>query len=292
MKRTLAIIAISLLLTGCAAQSAAMQDAGGKKQEQTVVVQSSDHNYINIDLLGNLFGFTNETGKLILVSDQIEGTKDLQDINSAIGENGNVVAVKYLKTQKANEKDNGRQTSQNFDNQAGHIFEVTLGSAKGNETYYMINTSEFNTMAVSKSREGDLSEMDSDSKEEIEGIKGRKILRSWEIGRIEPDRAVYLIFFEREKDDMLASIVVKTPVKLIFKDYPAKYDESSTWRVDDGGSIYPEMFSVLFACETEKGMILGIKWMGAEGEVTTLLREQDGTFEELEIEGSRYMAPL
>jgi hypothetical protein len=142
------------------------------------------------------------------------------------------------------------------------------------------------------SQKGNQAEIDAAAKEEIEKIKGRKVKSSWEIGVVGLEKTIYLILFERENDDMLASIVMKTPRKFVFKDYPAKYNESSTWRVDDGGSIYPDLFSILFASQTESGIVLGIKWAGAEGEVTTIFVENGDKFEDLNIGTSRYTSPI
>lgn len=300
MKKIFTIITIGLLLTGCLKQDAIVQsNTSSEKQEQAAVItpspvtaQPPDSSYTDINKLNNLFGFTNEAGKLILLAGKLEETKSIDGINKAIGENGNILTIKYLRAQKRNEKDNGRQTSQNFDNVAGYIFEITQGTAKENETYYLVNDNEFNIKSILNSQAGDRTEIDTAAKEEIEKIKNRKVLKSWEIGKIESDKTIYLLQFERVKDDMLASIVMKTPTKFVFKDYPAKYDSSSTWRVDDGGNVYPEMFSILFASQTETGIIMGIKWIAFEGEVTTLLKENDDKLEELNIETSRYMSPL
>lgn len=295
MKRVLAVIAITcLLLTGCLKQDAAVQgSAGDEEQAQpTIAVQPAGDDYTEIDKLGRLFGFTNESGGLILMPGGLPEAANMADVNRAVGENGNILTIKYLKEQKRNENDNGRFTAQNFDNLEGYVFEIIQGAAKGNETYYLVNEGELNTKAVLKSREGDHSEIDTAARAEIEKVKSRKIRSSWEIGKIDPDKTIYLILFEREGEDMLASIVMKAPDKIVFKDYPAKYDASSTWRVDDGGTVYPNMFNILFAAKTENGMLLGLKWTAFEGENTVLLRENDGVFEELDIEASRYMSPI
>lgn len=46
---------------------------------------------------------------------------------------------------------------------------------------------------------------------------------------------------------MLFSLVLEDKVGLTFMDYPAviQGDEFSVWRVDDGGEVIPEMFSIL-----------------------------------------------
>jgi hypothetical protein len=292
MKKTLFIIAVILTLTGCFKQDVIIPNNTGNE-----VLPKGDttlppiNNYTDIAALTNLFGFTNETAKYIILSGKLEKGQSIDGVNRAIGENGNLLTIKYLRAQEKNEKDNGRLTAQNFDNLAGYIFEITQGTAKENETYYLIND-EFNVKSILDSQKGNQAEIDAAAKEEIEKIKNRKVKSSWEIGVLGSDKTIYLILFERENDDMLASIVMKIPAKFVFKDYPAKYNASSTWRVDDGGSVYPDLFSILFASETESGIVLAIKWAGAEGENTTLFIENGDKFEELNIGTSRYTSPL
>jgi hypothetical protein len=293
MKKILFIIVIILTLTGCLKQDVTIPNnpGNGGPPKGDTTAQPPVNNYTDIDTLSNLFGFTNETAKYIILAGSLEEGQSIVTINKAIGENGNLLTIKYLRRQEKNEKDNGRLTAQNFDNLEGYIFEITQGTAKQNETYYLIND-KFNAKSILDSQKGNQAEIDAAAKEEIEKIKGRKVKSSWEIGVVGLEKTIYLILFERENDDMLASIVMKTPRKFVFKDYPAKYNESSTWRVDDGGSIYPDLFSILFASQTESGIVLGIKWAGAEGEVTTIFVENGDKFEDLNIGTSRYTSPI
>lgn len=292
MKKILFIIAIILTLTGCFKQDVIIpNNTGNEAPPEGDTTQPPVNNYTDIAALTNLFGFTNETAKYIIIAGSLEEGQSIDGVNTAIGENGNLLTIKYQRTQEKNEKDNGRLTAQNFDNLAGYIFEITQGTAKQNETYYLIND-KFNVKSILDSQKGNQAEIDAAAKEEIEKIKGRKVKNGWDIGLIDSDKTIYLVLFERENDDMLASVVMKTPTKFVFKDYPAKYNESSTWRVDDGGSVYPELFSILFASQTESGIVLGIKWVGAEGEVTTLFIENGDKFEDLNIGTSRYTSPI
>lgn len=292
MKKILFMIAVILTLTGCFKQDVIIpNNTGNEVPPKGDTSQPPINNYTDIAVLTNLFGFTNETAKYIIIAGNLEEGQSIDGVNMAIGENGNLLTIKYLRTQEKNEKDNGRLTSQNFDNLAGYIFEITQGTAKENETYYLIND-KFNVKSILDSQKGNQAEIDTAAKEEIEKIKGRKVKNGWDIGLVDSDKTIYLVLFERENDDMLASIVMKTPTKFVFKDYPAKYNESSTWRVDDGGSVYPDLFSILFASQTESGIVLGIKWVGAEGEVTTLFIENGDKFEDLNIGTSRYTSPL
>lgn len=93
---------------------------------------------------------------------------------------------------------------------------------------------------------------------------------------------------------MLFSLVVEDGGKLKFVDYPAvvQEDEYSVWRVDDGGEVMPEMFSLLFAAETTDGLLLGLNWWGAEGINSFFLSRKGDAFKELDIQYSRYTSPL
>jgi len=286
MKKILAVILalIVLLTSGCSIKGAEVENT---KEED---IETGSRDYVDVSKLDNLFGFTNETGEFIISIETSEADRDMKFINKAIGENGNMLSLKYVRHQQRNEKDNGRQTAGNFDNISGDVFEVVEGKAEGNETYYLVNDKEFNTGSVLGSQAGDQSSIDDEAKKEIEKTKNRRIEDSWEIGRIESDIKLYLVLFERQGDDMLACVVMKTPVKIVYKDYPAKYNESSTWRVDDGGNIYPDLFSILFSARTEEGVLLGLKWAAAEGENTFLLVENGNEFE-VNIETGRYMSP-
>jgi hypothetical protein len=47
---------------------------------------------------------------------------DLSEIEYAIGDNGISYKIKYSHFQNGNHLDNGRQLSNNFDNEAGHVY--------------------------------------------------------------------------------------------------------------------------------------------------------------------------
>ncbi|MCQ6559330.1 hypothetical protein [Paenibacillus mendelii] len=240
------------------------------------------------------FGFADQTGKRILASVEESDRGQLESMHTAIGNSGQVVTVRYVSSQEAGENDNGRQTAQNFDNQAGELFEVQDGTAKPNETYFLISGAELNQKAllpVTDSRE-DQVPVDDSVKEEMKKSKNRDVQNVWQVAVIGEGQPIYLVQFERQGDEMLASLAIKTEKGLVFQDYPAKYDENSTWRVDDGGLVSPEMFSFLFAAKTADGLLIGVKWMGAEGENVSFLSQSGNTFHELDKQYGRYMSPI
>ncbi|ANY68418.1 hypothetical protein BBD42_19535 [Paenibacillus sp. BIHB 4019] len=239
------------------------------------------------------FGFADEAGKQLLASPTEGGSEQWASFNLAVGHNGQLLKIKYNNEQKATEADNGRQTAQNFANQQGQLFEVVEGKAVPNETYFLTDDQSVKPemlLSIADKRSGQAAD---DVKAAIAKSKNRSVEKLWPLEEIgTAGNALYLVQFERQGKDMLASLALQTADGFIFQDYPAEFNESSTWRVDDGGEVMPEMFSFLFAAKTAEGIVLGVKWMGAEGENVSFLSEHDGKLAELDISYGRYMSPV
>ena len=108
---------------------------------------------------------------------------------------------------------------------------------------------------------------------------------------IDNGRSVYLFEFEMKGDSALASLAYVTPDKIVYDDFPAIYDETSTWRVDDGGEFGIDYYELLAVFEKNGKIELITDWPGAEGVATSYLRENGAKFKELKVI-SRYTAPL
>lgn len=132
-------------------------------------------------------------------------------------------------------------------------------------------------------------EVDAETVEKIEAIKNGKITESSLISETDENAKICLFVFERKAEDMLASIVYVKGDKVIFKDYPAKYNEMSAWRVDAGDQ--PGLFEVLFLANSDEGLLLGITWAAPEGENVYILKEVNGVFQETDLKAARYWAP-
>ncbi|SFE39756.1 hypothetical protein SAMN04487969_102331 [Paenibacillus algorifonticola] len=238
------------------------------------------------------FGFADEAGKQLLAGLSEGGGEQWSSFNLAVGHNGQLLKIKYKNEQKATEADNGRQTAQNFANQQGQLFEVMEGKAEPNETYFLIQDQSVKPemlLSITEKRSGQAADH---VKSAFAKSKNRSVEKLWPLEEIgDEGNTLYLVQFERQGKDMLASLALQTADGFVFQDYPAQFDESSTWRVDDGGEVMPEMFSFLFAAKTAEGIVLGVKWMGAEGENVSFLSEKDGKFSELDISYGRYMSP-
>lgn len=254
-------------------------------------------NTLDLNKLSNTFGFADNDAKRIIT---VEGQQDqagesgdsVKEFNKAIGDNGHVLKVRYLKHQARTEDDNGRQAAYNFSNLEGDLFEILDGSAIPNESYYLVNESQFNVESLVKLNKVAPRTTSSTIQEEIMKARDRAIGHSWQLASTDKGQQIFLVQFERQEDQMLASLVLYDDGKWVFMDYPATYNESSTWRVDDQGEISPDMFSFLFAAQSSEGMVLGVKWMGAEGENISLLKQSGDRFVEIGITSGRYLSPI
>ncbi|MGG6311081.1 hypothetical protein [Paenibacillus macerans] len=300
-----------VLLTGC------FQDPGspvgsGMKAEQQVINAEDRETESQVDSeqetlephekggeadlakLEMIFGFTDETGRR-LIATGIENTqKDLlSQFAYAIGENGNVISVKYENWQEGDDAGTGRDLSNNFDHLAGHVFSVTEGKAQQNETYYF-----FHELAMPL---GSLLGITTDGQpvkdetlwRKIETDKDRKLQKLLHLADIAGDNDLYLAHFERTGNEHMFSLILNREQGVSYLDFPkVAEDTNGVWRVDDQGEVDQNTFSFLFAAKSsEKGILLGMEWNGAEG-INTLFLHGDGEhLTQLETRYGRYTSP-
>ncbi|MBB6217879.1 hypothetical protein HNQ80_004015 [Anaerosolibacter carboniphilus] len=262
-------------------------------------IEKVDKEVIHFKQLENVYGFVNESGKKIITIPSEQGTEleNPQEFNIAVGNNGEIIEIEFVKKQEANDKDNWRQTIYNFDNMEGYIYEVKDGEAIKNKTYFLAKDAIINQdtlFELKSTQNNDLQNslyknVDVETIKNIEIIKNRKIVDSKLLSKTADNGKVCLFVFERIGEDMLASIAYIEGDQVIFKDYPAKYDKLSTWRVDAGDE--PGLFEVLFLANSDEGLLLGLTWAGPEGENAFVLKEENGVLQQTDLKSSRYWAP-
>ncbi|MEK4350103.1 hypothetical protein MKX41_04610 [Paenibacillus sp. FSL R5-0475] len=255
--------------------------------------------YLDTEKLKTNFGFADAEGRNILVTGHEKGLdQEMAQLNEAIGDQGNVLKVKFIKWQDGTENSNGREMAHNFVNLAGYLFTVEEASATPDETYYLTDQTDFKVDALLpiESLEGQeaLSTVEESVRQRIVDTKKREIQKIWKLADLSTDRQLYLVQFVRLDQNMLFSLVWKEKDEFTFMDYPAviQGDEYSVWRVDDGGEVMPEMFSILFAADTSEGPLLGLNWWGSEGVNTFFLKGEGDSFKEMDIQYGRYTSPL
>lgn len=240
--------------------------------------------------IGDVFGFTDGAGQTILIPKLSSLPPVPEAVTLAVGEYGNILTVEYAGFQEGSRADTGRMTPDNFENIGGHLYTVTEGTAAPGETYYMLDPNTFPQELLMPVAKGDHSAANESLVSTLAEQTGRSVQDSWLLGTIGSDSQVYLVLFAPQGEELLASIAVQTPEGVLHRDYPASRNGSSAWRVDDSGTMTPDLFQILFAAKADDGLLLGMTWLGSEGETTLLLKQSEGTLEELPILFYRYTA--
>ncbi|MEK5254072.1 hypothetical protein NST74_11485 [Paenibacillus sp. FSL F4-0125] len=254
--------------------------------------------YLDTEKLKTSFGFADAEGRNILVTGHEQGLdQEMAQLNEAIGDQGKVLKVKFNKWQDGTADSNGREMAHNFVNLAGYLFTVEEASATPDETYYLTDQADFKVDAllpIESMKGQQASTVEVSVRQRIVDTKNREIQNIWQLAELSTDRQLYLVQFVRLDQDMLFSLVWKEKDEFTFMDYPAviQGDEYSVWRVDDGGEVMPEMFSILFAAETLNGPLLGLNWWGSEGVNTFFLKKEGDLFKEMDIQYGRYTSPI
>lgn len=256
---------------------------------------------LNPDALKEHFGFADEEGKHILVTGMEEGQDEvLASLNQAIGNYGQVLNISFVKWQPGSDESNGREMSNNFANLSGYLFKVENGSAAPDASYYLADAKDFHSKSLLEVKPAHpetsaAQTVQEDVQKAITTAKKREIQYIGKVADLQSVGELYAVQFVRQEQDMLFSLVLREGDSLAFMDYPAVIgngNEYSVWRVDDGGEITADMFSVLFAARKSDGILLGINWWGPEGVNTFFLDQQGSGFKELEVQYGRYTSPI
>ncbi|AWG23953.1 hypothetical protein [Flavobacterium kingsejongi] len=252
-----------------------------KEQPATVINTMED---------GLFFGYTNEPGTVILLldSDSIQQPKHIKNVLSAAGV---VLHVAFTGTQKANDQDSGRQNYFNFSNSGGHRYEVEKATLPNDQTVVLCTDAflkQHQALQFDSKTKGTLA---NDLRSKIERDKGRTIKRSAVIATVKEKVKIALVEFEMKGNQALVVLAAITPTKISYKDFPAEYDEMSTWGVDDGGDFGFEWFTISTIFENKGSFEMVTDWAGAEGTTVEYLKEENGKLVTVK-KAYRYTAPL
>ncbi|MHB1376464.1 MAG: hypothetical protein ACYCXB_03460 [Candidatus Humimicrobiaceae bacterium] len=251
-----------------------------KTTMDTIVVDSSK--------LAPVFAIANESGDKLISFYSAEGATGFENLNGAIGDNGQFYSIEYVKKQNRSDQDSGRVVSANFDNMEGYVYSVPGNKLAANNTYYLCNSDVINKGNLLTTVSTGIVVLDKETKTQIENIKVRGLQEAWIIDEYSDGTQVLIALFESNGNNLLMSIALKTADGIKFKDYPVVSDGQSAWRVDDGGKIDPKLFSILFAARAKEGLLFVVRWAGAEGENTFFLLEKADALNQLPWEIYRY----
>jgi len=234
------------------------------------------------------FAYADSTGTGLLGFDQAHPKQYTQ----AIAAPGKSNPIQYVKHQKLSEKSNGRNNMYNFDHDEGEIYKVLKGKVSQDEAVVLATKDAFKGHTFLAYRPVPVKGLDKKTVQAIEKAKNRKVRKHWKIGEVSSEVQVGVIEFERVKGKKpLASFVLVTKKGLVFEDYVGNDGDYSTWRVDDGGEMDPDLFRVIFVTRSESGYSVGLEWIGFESNALDVMQQEGKKFRHV-VEGSRYTAPL
>lgn len=234
------------------------------------------------------FGFSNESGNQILITSE-DSLANPSKFSATISKDGKIAETSYNNQKVATKDDNGRQIYYNFSNSGGYLFDVKTGTVS-NENSVILFSKDF--LAGKKFIELNAIEtkdIPGVFNERVEKDKGRKVIKDKVLVHLDKDRSIYLFEFTIKADSALVSLALITPDKIIYKDFPAKVDATSTWRVDDGGDFGFDYYKVLAVFEKNNSLGLITDWLGTEGYSIEYMKEDGQQFKEVK-KGYRYTA--
>lgn len=280
-KRTHLIGAIALLAVGC---DRAPEDSG--RSDSSLIVVTAIPTLAAAGMKGS-FAYVDSSGTLLLALDSVP---DPSTILGAVCWGGVALPVRYDRRQARQAGDNGRQLAYNFRNQQGDVFRVTQERAPPDKTCYLSRDSTLlaNASLAAMREPSDCSPAHASR---LAAGKRRQVTHCWRIASTPTNLDVLAVQFATIDSNALASLAVVGDTSLWFQDFPAIYNDESTWRVDDGGVFSPTAFDILFVAALPYGFVMAIAWAGAEGEsCELLLADSAGAFRKVTT-GYRYWAP-
>ena len=215
------------------------------------------------------FGYVNADGSEIIA---LEAVATPAEIRAAICSGARVSPVSFAREQDQQEGDDGRAVATNFARASGDVFRFLGGNGRANETCYLTADSGLAAAAtpvtVRAGRGCDALRL-----REAALAKGRAVVHCWPLGGTSGGADVLAIQFAVVDTSALASVVVAERDQLLYYDQPATYrgPGGDIWRADDGGTLAPDAFGILFYCRLGTRRVMALTWVGAEGEDSYLL---------------------
>ncbi|MCE3229009.1 MAG: hypothetical protein K0S32_3560 [Bacteroidetes bacterium] len=235
------------------------------------------------------FAFCNEAGtQLLALADSLA---DPSSLTKSFSDERKLIPVSFVKKRIADKEDNGRQTYYNFEKCGGYFFETTSGKVSHDSSNVLLSEKFLKERKLVSLVPNNSTNIPGPLRMRIEQSKARKIKKFKCLGQIDNASCFYIIEFERKKDSCLAALVYINKEKFVWLNFPAKYNDISVWRVDDGGEFGVDYYNLLTVFEYKGIIEIVVDWIGAEGFSIEFLREKGNEFKSMK--GSyRYAAPL
>ncbi|ALG68075.1 hypothetical protein [Beggiatoa leptomitoformis] len=233
------------------------------------------------------FAFADTTGSRLLTLDELSAP---EKITTALCEGNRLLSVSYVQLQPGNNRNSLRDTAQNFNNQRGDLFLIAEGNTRADTTCLLLTDADKAALGTQQPlMMGVYANCERTVTQRLTQQRQRAINQCWHLANVGKNGQIVVAEFQRQNNEMLASIVYISPTELVFQDYLANYNQSSCWRIDDGCKFDPGGFHVYSVFQSPQTLHLILTWDGAEGQNAMLLKAKNSLFESVK-QGYRYWA--
>lgn len=231
---------------------------GNNQQESKTAIKHENTE----ETISPYFGFLNQQRDSLIALPMDQAMESPEKYNYVIVED-QVSPLEFVQNKTDNKGSNGRQTAQNFANSEGSLFKIST-AIKSGEFGMLVNKAFIDQYKIEKFTQVQR-ETSPKIREQLEKKYNRKINKSTTVATLSDESEFNLTVFENQQDSALAVFSYAKNEQLINLDFPALYDDISTWRVDDGGQFDNEAFQILTVLRSKQGIgFISIFW-GAEG---------------------------
>jgi len=241
------------------------------------------------------YGYANADGSKIIVllaeMDDMGNNKLLNYFNYAIGENGKSYGIEYRAYQERGEKNNNRDTMQNFDYQAGCVYSIVGPPAVPNDTYILFSTDEYKKNTILQTVEKqEIRIASNELLDKCKELADRKAINGWVLSFYKNDIQISMIEFEKKGDDLLAWMALEGEDTFSYCEFPAKmYDTYTGWAMGDHGKLNVNGLRVLCTLQNDQGIAVYFSWYGEEGEAIKKVEFFAGEAPNEETVSGRYL---
>ena len=235
-----------------------------------------------------LFGFFDRGGNRLLSLGPTDAVFGWTEPQVVFATNQQRAALYDMLQQKSPGSSN-RHTAGNFDRLSGHRLTIA-GTGPANQSALLVSNAFFADRRLPELAEPTAGADDNDRRR-METLRQRPLQQIWPLLQTANGVRLHLVLFQPIGDQVLASLALVLPDRILWRDFPASYNPISTWRVDDGGRIEPQQFRILYLGQKQQQWEIAYEFIGAEGSNLEFIREKQHQFESVS-RASRYMAPL
>jgi hypothetical protein len=283
-----------------------------------------------VDAADVAFGYIDSTGSKLLILNEMDKGSPISEARAkalvgAVCSEGREFPIRYVRYQKGTPASSGRQGSDNFANDQGHVSEIVRGHAPPDDTCLLVPEGYLKTFPIvrnefsktDRDRRRDeyhrrlavasihkqvfdltpfqaLNEFGKQAVSRIEKEKGRTSKIYWPLYRHGASQEVAVVEFNAMGDSLLGSLVLVEPTRVSYFDMPASLEkgrkDGGCWRVDDDCRLQYEDMGVPAVLGAPGGQLVFATFQGAEGQLIVLFQSRDGKLAELR-QNYRYQAP-